>query len=171
MKSYVFKVVIEEDQFEDGRVGFSAHCPSLEGAYTWGETRDQALQRIKDAVKLIVDRKVICSILSNSITGKPWKDYLKAQTKSDSARADSLKNDTLKLMQRAKTGWELRRERDTKRTALRRANAEKLGYRGTFYPWTSASAGDLESECHSVDPPHCRTQVHLQGDIALAAWQ
>ena len=51
-----------------------------------------------------------------------------------------------------------------------RANAARLGYQGIFYPWTSASAGDLPSECHSVDPPHCRTQVHLQGDIALAAW-
>jgi predicted RNase H-like HicB family nuclease len=55
VKSYVFEVVIEEDRFEDGRVGFSAHCPSLEGAYTWGETREQALQRIQEAVKLIVD--------------------------------------------------------------------------------------------------------------------
>ena len=51
-----------------------------------------------------------------------------------------------------------------------RANAARLGYQGIFYPWTSAGAGDLPSECHSVDPPHCRTQVHLQGDIALAAW-
>jgi trehalose/maltose hydrolase-like predicted phosphorylase len=51
-----------------------------------------------------------------------------------------------------------------------RTNVARLGYQGIFYPWTSASAGDLPSECHSVDPPHCRTQVHLQGDIALAAW-
>lgn len=51
-----------------------------------------------------------------------------------------------------------------------RANAARLGFRGLFFPWTSASAGDLPLECHSVDPPHCRTQVHLQGDIALAAW-
>ena len=55
MKSYVFEVVVEEDRFEDGRAGFSAYCPSLEGAYTWGETRDQALERIKEAVKLILD--------------------------------------------------------------------------------------------------------------------
>ena len=54
MKSYVFEVVIEEDQFEDGRPGFSAHCPTLEGAYTWGETKDQALERIQEAVKLIL---------------------------------------------------------------------------------------------------------------------
>ena len=79
-----------------------------------------------DLVQLIVDRKVICSILANSITGKPWKDYLKAQQRTDSARADSLKNDTLKAMARQKTGWELRREREAKRTAIRRDNAAAL---------------------------------------------
>ncbi|HEX6255416.1 MAG TPA: discoidin domain-containing protein [Euzebyales bacterium] len=52
-----------------------------------------------------------------------------------------------------------------------RDNASELGYQGTFYPWNSASNGDLKTECHSVDPPHCITQIHLQGDIALAAWQ
>ncbi|WP_211125480.1 glycosyl hydrolase family 65 protein [Streptomyces yatensis] len=52
-----------------------------------------------------------------------------------------------------------------------RANARKLGYPGLFYPWTSASKGGLWTECHSWDPPHCRTQNHLQSDIALAAWQ
>jgi trehalose/maltose hydrolase-like predicted phosphorylase len=51
-----------------------------------------------------------------------------------------------------------------------RANAARLGFQGIFFPWTSGGGGDLPSECHSVDPPHCRTQVHLQGDIALAAW-
>lgn len=51
-----------------------------------------------------------------------------------------------------------------------RANAKRLGYRGAFYPWTSASNGNLD-ECHSWDPPHCLTQVHLQGDASLAAWQ
>ncbi|MFE1772950.1 discoidin domain-containing protein [Streptomyces sp. NPDC059008] len=52
-----------------------------------------------------------------------------------------------------------------------RANAEKLGYDGLFYPWTSGSDGALWSECHSWDPPHCRTQNHLMGDVSLAAWQ
>jgi predicted RNase H-like HicB family nuclease len=55
VKSYVFQVVIEEDQFEDGSPGFSAHCPSLEGAYTWGATRELAMERIREAVKLILD--------------------------------------------------------------------------------------------------------------------
>src|SRR6478672_11845930 len=79
-----------------------------------------------DLVKLIVDRKVMCSILSNGITAKPWKDYLKTRQRADSARADSLKNDTLKVMQREKTGWELRNEKRTREMAIRRANAEKL---------------------------------------------
>ncbi|WSQ85151.1 discoidin domain-containing protein [Streptomyces sp. NBC_01212] len=52
-----------------------------------------------------------------------------------------------------------------------RANARKLGHDGLFYPWTSASRGRLDSECQSWEPPHCLTQNHLQGDIALAVWQ
>ncbi|MEP7348186.1 MAG: amidohydrolase family protein, partial [Gemmatimonadaceae bacterium] len=79
-----------------------------------------------ELVQLIVDRKVICSILSNGITGKAWTDYLKTRQKSDSAKADSVKNDTLKTMQRAKTGWELRNERRKDGMQLRRTNAEKL---------------------------------------------
>lgn len=50
-------------------------------------------------------------------------------------------------------------------------NAQRLGYPGAFYPWTSESTGSLYSECHSWSPPHCLTQIHLQGDISLAAWQ
>ncbi|WP_069161514.1 discoidin domain-containing protein [Nocardia altamirensis] len=50
------------------------------------------------------------------------------------------------------------------------ANARQLGFRGAFYPWTSESRGAL-AECHSWDPPHCLIQIHLQGDISLAAWQ
>ncbi|MFD4796646.1 glycosyl hydrolase family 95 catalytic domain-containing protein [Streptomyces anulatus] len=52
-----------------------------------------------------------------------------------------------------------------------RANAEKYGHRGLFYPWTSASRGRMGSECQSWDPPHCLTQNHLQGDVSLAVWQ
>ncbi|MFC9624658.1 discoidin domain-containing protein [Streptomyces sp. NPDC056930] len=52
-----------------------------------------------------------------------------------------------------------------------RTNAQKLGFRGLFYPWTSASNGNLWTECQSWDPPHCLTQNHLQGDISLAVWQ
>src|SRR5215210_6738489 len=51
-----------------------------------------------------------------------------------------------------------------------RANAVKYGFQGVFFPWNSGPDGDLD-ECHSWDPPHCLTQIHLQGDIALSVWQ
>ena len=51
------------------------------------------------------------------------------------------------------------------------ANASKYGYQGTLFAWNGAGTGDLDQECHSWDPPHCLTQIHLQGDIALAVWQ
>ena len=44
-------------------------------------------------------------------------------------------------------------------------NAAELGYAGTLSRGTGAGTGDLATECHSVDPPHCGTQIHLQGDI------
>ncbi|MEW1826681.1 discoidin domain-containing protein [Streptomyces sp. NPDC088196] len=50
-------------------------------------------------------------------------------------------------------------------------NAAKTAVKGLFFPWTSASQGKLWNECQSWQPPHCVTQNHLQGDIALAAWQ
>ena len=46
-----------------------------------------------------------------------------------------------------------------------------FGREALFFPWNGAGTGDLESECHSWNPPHCLTQIHLQGDIALAVWQ
>ena len=45
-------VVVEQDAD-----GFFAHCPALQGCYTQGETYDEALSNIKDAVQLhIADR-------------------------------------------------------------------------------------------------------------------
>ncbi|WP_233576402.1 glycosyl hydrolase family 65 protein [Saccharopolyspora rhizosphaerae] len=52
-----------------------------------------------------------------------------------------------------------------------RDNAQQIGQKGAFYPWTSADSGDLQKDCHSWDPPHCLTQNHLQSDVALSTWQ
>lgn len=52
-----------------------------------------------------------------------------------------------------------------------RDNARDYGLSGVLFPWNGAGTGDLDSECHSWNPPHCLTQIHLQGDIALATWQ
>ncbi len=58
MKSYVFKVVVEPDEFEDGTPSFHAYCPSLLGARTQGKTEEEALQNIHDVVKMIVDQLI-----------------------------------------------------------------------------------------------------------------
>ena len=57
MKSYVFKVVVEPDEHEDGRPAFRAYCPALEsaGASTWGDTQDEAMKNIQEVLHMIVD--------------------------------------------------------------------------------------------------------------------
>ncbi|ACC40357.1 trehalose or maltose hydrolase [Mycobacterium marinum M] len=52
-----------------------------------------------------------------------------------------------------------------------RRNAQSIGEKGAFYPWTSADTGDVYADCHSWDPPHCLTQNHLQSDVGFAMWQ
>jgi len=49
MRTFVFSVNIEED--EDG---FFAECPILPGCVTQGDTYEEALTNIKDAVQLYV---------------------------------------------------------------------------------------------------------------------
>ncbi len=51
MKSYIFKVEINQDA--DGR--WNAVVPSLRACYTWGETREEALLYIQDAVRCAVE--------------------------------------------------------------------------------------------------------------------
>ena len=35
-ESYVFKVIIEPDKFEDGRETWHTFCPALKGCHIWG---------------------------------------------------------------------------------------------------------------------------------------
>jgi predicted RNase H-like HicB family nuclease len=54
MKSYVFKVLVEADKFEDGRPAWHASCPALKGCHTWGHTYEEALANVREAVELYV---------------------------------------------------------------------------------------------------------------------
>lgn len=51
MTTYIFKVVVEPDEDK-----WSAYCPALEkeGAATWGNTEEEALQHIQEVVQMIV---------------------------------------------------------------------------------------------------------------------
>ena len=51
MTSYDFKVILEPDK--DG--GYCVVCPSLEGCYSQGDTIEEALENIKEAILLCLE--------------------------------------------------------------------------------------------------------------------
>lgn len=52
MRNYHFSILLEHD--EDGYFGF---CPELQGCYSQGGTYEQAIENVKDAIRLhIQDR-------------------------------------------------------------------------------------------------------------------
>jgi predicted RNase H-like HicB family nuclease len=53
MRNYRFPVVIEKD--EDG---YYAFCPLLQGCYTQGDTYEEVLTNIKDAIRLHVEDRL-----------------------------------------------------------------------------------------------------------------
>jgi predicted RNase H-like HicB family nuclease len=54
VKTYVFKIVVEQDQFEDGRPAWHAWCPALKGCHTWGHSYEEALANVREAAELFV---------------------------------------------------------------------------------------------------------------------
>ena len=55
MRSYVFRVVIEEDLKEDGTMAYMAYCPALRGCTTWGYTYEEALENIREAIQAHIE--------------------------------------------------------------------------------------------------------------------
>ena len=52
MSNYRFSVVIEKD-----REGYSAFCPGLQGCYSQGDSYEEVLEHIRDAIQLhLADR-------------------------------------------------------------------------------------------------------------------
>ncbi len=51
MKTYIFKVEFEQD--EDGR--WSADIPTLPGCATWGYTKEDALEALKEAAQAYLE--------------------------------------------------------------------------------------------------------------------
>ena len=50
---YRYKTVIEQD--EDGK--YIVSCPSLQGCYSQGDSIEEALENIKDAIKLHIEAR------------------------------------------------------------------------------------------------------------------
>ncbi|HTQ60982.1 MAG TPA: type II toxin-antitoxin system HicB family antitoxin [Candidatus Solibacter sp.] len=53
MKNIVLPVVIEGDTD-----GYFASCPALQGCYSQGETYEEAIENIKDAVRLHIENRI-----------------------------------------------------------------------------------------------------------------
>ena len=53
MSVYRFSVIIEKD-----KDGYYAFCPELQGCYTQGETYEEALENVKDAIHLHVEDRI-----------------------------------------------------------------------------------------------------------------
>jgi imidazolonepropionase-like amidohydrolase len=84
-----------------------------------------------DLVRLLVEGKVVCAILSNTISGKAWADYTRQRRRDDSTRkaqADSQRAQG--IAQRAKTSAELKRDRGNIALEVRRQNAQRLIHDG-----------------------------------------
>lgn len=53
MAEYHFAVVVEKDEH-----GYFAYCPELQGCYTQGETFEEVMENIKDAIRLHVEDRL-----------------------------------------------------------------------------------------------------------------
>ena len=53
MKTYRFSVIIEKDL-----EGFFAFCPELQGCYTQGDSYEETLFNIKDAIRLHLEDRL-----------------------------------------------------------------------------------------------------------------
>lgn len=53
MTNYRFSVVVEKDDY-----GYVATCNELQGCYTQGETYEEVIENIKDAIALHVEDRV-----------------------------------------------------------------------------------------------------------------
>ncbi|HEX8030604.1 MAG TPA: amidohydrolase family protein, partial [Vicinamibacterales bacterium] len=76
-------------------------------------------------VKAIVDKKIVCSMLSNTISGDAWKKAMKDRDEAAAKRAEAEKG---QKSQRARTSAELRQSavEDAVELQMRRTNAQKL---------------------------------------------
>jgi predicted RNase H-like HicB family nuclease len=53
MNAYKFSVIVEKD-----KDGYFAFCPELQGCYTQGDTYEDVLENIRDAIHLHVEDRI-----------------------------------------------------------------------------------------------------------------
>jgi predicted RNase H-like HicB family nuclease len=61
MKTYIFKVVLQKDKWPDEpdeKAIWRAYVPVLPAAHAWGDTQQEALENLKNAVDLIIQDRI-----------------------------------------------------------------------------------------------------------------
>lgn len=53
MKDYLFDVVVDKDA-----EGYFVYCPTLQGCYSQGATYEEALENIRDAIKMHIEDRL-----------------------------------------------------------------------------------------------------------------
>lgn len=80
-----------------------------------------------EIVREFVDRKVVCAMLSNTMTGAPWIEDQRRVQREDSTRRARLDSARARgIAQRERTEAEQRRDRGDRGLIIRRGNAERL---------------------------------------------
>ena len=71
MTDYSYTIILEKE--EDG--GYHAFCPALPGCHSQGDTYDEAIDNIKDAMKLYIESLIAHGdkVPEDDITIKPLK--------------------------------------------------------------------------------------------------
>ncbi len=77
-----------------------------------------------ELVAMFRERGVVCSMLINTITGKPWADWSRRREAELKRQAEA--RDTAQQLQRARTSAELRAEQGERDMEIRRGNARRL---------------------------------------------
>jgi predicted RNase H-like HicB family nuclease len=67
MKNFRFAVVVEKD--EDGYFVF---CPELQGCYSQGETYEEAIENITDAIRLHVEDRLELGEIPRKCLNNPF---------------------------------------------------------------------------------------------------
>ena len=125
-------------------------------------------------VRQIVDKRIFCSMLVNTITGDAWKKHLKERESAEKRIAEDLEKAKKAGASRAKTSAELRKDAaDTgEEMMMRRKNAEKLIKAGAVVTvgtdnyWAAAAelsrAPKVETQDHGIG-----TVLGIEGLVEL----
>jgi imidazolonepropionase-like amidohydrolase len=126
-------------------------------------------------IQLIVERRIICAMLTNKFTGPVWKKHLKDQEKADAERKQAgLDKEGATEEKRAKTLAELRAERLATGIDLemRRVNGKKLIRAGaTISVATDNTVGSAPEFARQPNPINLRpglgTIISIEGLVEL----